>query len=116
MDENNHFTRAQLIIALLCRALMYVGSTINPVIYGFVGQNFRNNLMQTINRVRKPRDPNLTGTKNSRVAFLAEGKVGTYNANGVNTLRIVNSSNSRRFENVKRNNSSATVSFITLVY
>ncbi|XP_075264743.1 G-protein coupled receptor 54-like [Convolutriloba macropyga] len=109
MDENNHFTRAQLIIALLCRALMYVGSTINPVIYGFVGQNFRNNLMQTINRVRKPRDPNLTGTKNSRVAFLAEGKVGTYNANGVNTLRIVNSSNSRRFENVKRNNSSATM-------
>ncbi|XP_075258817.1 uncharacterized protein LOC142350748 [Convolutriloba macropyga] len=50
----------QIIVALSCRCFMFIGSTINPIIYGFVGQNFRSNLKETMNRLKQKSSNNST--------------------------------------------------------
>ena len=45
--NNDQVEDWKLIVALTCRAMLYLGSSINPVIYAFVGQHFREKLTDT---------------------------------------------------------------------
>ncbi|XP_075263678.1 uncharacterized protein LOC142355364 [Convolutriloba macropyga] len=43
----------QIIYTMVTRALIIMGSSVNPIVYSFMGQNFRNHLAESVQLWRK---------------------------------------------------------------
>ena len=64
--NNDQVEDWKLIVALTCRAMMYLGSSINPVIYAFVGQHFRKKLTETMAAISSKRSTTINYVPNAR--------------------------------------------------
>ncbi|XP_063714917.1 G-protein coupled receptor 54-like [Symsagittifera roscoffensis] len=88
LDENHKFSTAELLGSLLCRLLFFLGSTVNPIIYAFVGRNFRNNLTNTITRFRR-----LISSSNKQPATATNGAKSSREVGQLDDARVCRNSN-----------------------